>query len=327
MLTECRNCGASFPVKNPAIVGQVKPCPKCGKKFRVELLDDDFDDIGEELPQRSASSSRSSKKKSSSRSKQGASSGPNLLPWIIGGVTFVVFAVGGFFLVRAFTNKVTEVVAETTVAVSDDKTKQSLHDLAIAMHNYHDNHNRLPSPGKSHDGKAGLSWRVHLLPYIEQAPLYNEFHLDEPWDSPHNLTLLDRMPKLYTSPDVTQAGFTTFRLVAGQASGSNSQQQPVVTAFTAEEGSRFRDLSDGMTNIVLVVSSGPSTAVEWTKPETIPFNETNPLAEFGSPAGKSFYVVAGDGRVHSIRPDADPAIVARLLLCNDGNPVNFADVQ
>ena len=43
-------------------------------------------------------------------------------------------------------------------------------------------------------GKPLLSWRVAILPGLEQGNLYKQFRLDEPWDSPHNLTLLPLMP-------------------------------------------------------------------------------------------------------------------------------------
>src|SRR5271155_415299 len=58
----------------------------------------------------------------------------------------------------------------------------------------------------SKDGKTPLlSWRVAILPYIEHEALYQQFKLDEPWDSPHNKKLLDKMPKLY-APTVNLKG-------------------------------------------------------------------------------------------------------------------------
>ncbi|MEQ8788046.1 MAG: hypothetical protein RIC55_17190 [Pirellulaceae bacterium] len=42
-----------------------------------------------------------------------------------------------------------------------------------------------------------LSWRVAMLPGLYCRTLYGEFHLDEPWDSPHNLKLLKHMPTAY----------------------------------------------------------------------------------------------------------------------------------
>src|SRR5262249_57243764 len=71
----------------------------------------------------------------------------------------------------------------------------------MAMHNYQDDHGQLP-PAVVYgpDGTPLYSWRVLILPYIEEQDLYKQFHLDEPWDSPHNLTLLERMPSTYKAP-------------------------------------------------------------------------------------------------------------------------------
>ena len=81
-------------------------------------------------------------------------------------------------------------------------SQNNLKQLAIAVHNYASTYqNRLPSAAiYSKDGKPLLSWRVTLLPYVEEDALYKEFKLDEPWDSEHNKKLLARMPKVYAPP-------------------------------------------------------------------------------------------------------------------------------
>ncbi len=73
--------------------------------------------------------------------------------------------------------------------------------IGLAMHNYLDANSHFP-PAASVDkaGKPLLSWRVMILPYIDQDQLYKQFHLDEPWDSEHNKKLIDKMPQIYASP-------------------------------------------------------------------------------------------------------------------------------
>ena len=64
------------------------------------------------------------------------------------------------------------------------------------MHNYQAVNQTFP-PAASVDkqGKPLLSWRVAILPYLEQQELYNKFKLDEPWDSPrNNKELIQYMP-------------------------------------------------------------------------------------------------------------------------------------
>ena len=82
----------------------------------------------------------------------------------------------------------------------------NLKQIGLAFHNYHEANGCLP-PAAITDGsgKPLLSWRVALLPFIEASPLYSRFHLDEPWDSPHNLALLDPMPSSTPAPVTSPA--------------------------------------------------------------------------------------------------------------------------
>ncbi len=66
--------------------------------------------------------------------------------------------------------------------------------IALACHMYIDSHKRFPTDIVDADGKPLLSWRVAILPYLEQQGLYNQLHLDEPWDSDHNRQVLSSMP-------------------------------------------------------------------------------------------------------------------------------------
>ncbi|HTU20905.1 MAG TPA: sigma-70 family RNA polymerase sigma factor [Gemmataceae bacterium] len=92
------------------------------------------------------------------------------------------------------------------------RSRLNLKKLALAMHNYNDTFNHLP-PAAITDkkGKALLSWRVALLPYLEQQELYRQFKLDEPWNSPHNFKLLSKMPAVYAPPGIkTRRPYSTF---------------------------------------------------------------------------------------------------------------------
>src|SRR5438093_7201056 len=92
--------------------------------------------------------------------------------------------------------------ADDKPAANEKEARQTsvnnLKQLALAMHNYHDTYGHLPPAAlKNKKGKPLLSWRVALLPFVEEDKLYKEFRLDEPWDSAHNKKLLAKMPKLF----------------------------------------------------------------------------------------------------------------------------------
>ena len=80
-----------------------------------------------------------------------------------------------------------EIAADEPKAKSDTALMRAsshhLKQIGLAAHNYHDTYAQFPAFSKSEKGRPLLSWRVMVLPFLEQAALYNEFHLDEPWDS------------------------------------------------------------------------------------------------------------------------------------------------
>lgn len=73
--------------------------------------------------------------------------------------------------------------------------------IVLAWQYYHDFHGEFPPlVVRDKNGKSLYSWRVALLPFLEQEQLYDQFHHDEPWDSPHNLELVKRMPRIFQDP-------------------------------------------------------------------------------------------------------------------------------
>src|SRR5262249_31943352 len=135
----------------------------------------------------------------------------------------------------------------------------------------------------SKDGKPLLSWRVAVLPYLEQVPLYRKFKLDEPWDSPHNKALLKYMPPSFISPEEQPSSepYTTDYQVFVGNSG------PVGPVF--EPGAQFQmrlgsGIPDGNSSTFLVVEASP--AVPWTKPEDLAYAPAHPPQAGGSLQGR-----------------------------------------
>jgi hypothetical protein len=190
----------------------------------------------------------------------------------------------------------------------------NLRQIAIAMHNFHETFNHLPvadGNGETGDGKkSGLSWRVHILPYLDQAELYNQFHLDEAWDSPHNMALVNQMPDVFKVPGVDQPGQTTVHVFASAN-----------TPFDPEKPIGFRDIVDGTSNTIMNVVAGPETAAPWTKPGGLTLDPANPAGALGTP-GPSFAAAFCDASVKNISVNLDPQVLSNLIQFNDGNPVS-----
>jgi hypothetical protein len=188
------------------------------------------------------------------------------------------------------------------------KSSNNLKQLLIAMHNYHDTNGRLPTAAiYSKDGKPLLSWRVALLPYLEEQQLYKQFHLDEPWDSEHNKKLLAQMPKVFAPVGVkTKEPNTTFyQVFTGKG-----------TLFEGNRGIRFPEVTDGLSNTIMMAEAG--TPVPWTKPEDMAFDGDKPLPKLGGVFDGNFFIAFADGSVRFVNKKFNEKILRKAITRADG---------
>ncbi len=203
-------------------------------------------------------------------------------------------------------------VQKVRQAAARIQSSNNLKQLALAMFNHHDTMGTFPPAySVNKDGKPLLSWRVHILPYIEQDNLYKQFHLDEPWDSEHNKKLIEKMPKTYRSPASAAApGMTNYLTVRGKD-----------TMFPGDKGIKIADVTDGLSNTIAIVEASDKKAVIWTKPDDFEFNEKNPADGLLGLWSNGFLAALGDGSVRMIAGTIDPKVLKDLFLRNDGNPI------
>jgi hypothetical protein len=176
----------------------------------------------------------------------------------------------------------------------------NLKQIGIALHNFGDTYKRLPPPAIcSKAGKPLLSWRVAILPFIEQNALYKEFKLDEPWDSAHNKKLLEKMPQVYATPGVkTKHPHTTFyQAIVGPGAAWELTPRPNIL-FNAEGVRWPAGFTDGTSNTILVVETGE--AVPWTRPDDVRYDPKKKLPKLGGVFKAGFHVVMADGSVRII---------------------------
>jgi RNA polymerase sigma factor (sigma-70 family) len=171
-------------------------------------------------------------------------------------------------------------------------------------------------PGARTGGKALLSWRVAILPYLDQNELYKQFHLNEPWDSPHNIKLLPKMPKVFAAPGIkTKAPYSTYyQVFVGKG-----------TVFEKYRGIRLPDIFDGTSNTILIVEAG--CAVPWTKPADLHYAADEPLPELGGIFDDVIHAAFADGAVHTLLRNCDQDTLRKAIVRDDGYPVDWAKLQ
>ncbi|GAB4131001.1 DUF1559 domain-containing protein [Thermopirellula anaerolimosa] len=188
----------------------------------------------------------------------------------------------------------------------------NLKQLGLAMHNYHDVYRRFPARAIfDSEGRPLLSWRVEILPFLECQDLYEQFHLDEPWDSEHNKTLIPLMPEVYKNPSAaTEPGMAHYLALVGPG-----------TLFEGREPRTFADIRDGTSNTIMLVEVNPDRAVVWTQPNDLEFDPENPLNGLGSAHPGGFGVLLCDGSVRFVSAVIDAVTFRRLAQIADGEVV------
>jgi hypothetical protein len=197
-------------------------------------------------------------------------------------------------------------------------THVQLKQLGLAMNHYENVHGRFPPAalyGK--DGKPLLSWRILLLPYLEQEDLrglYEQFNLEEPWDGPQNIQLLSKMPKVYGyipgKAPKPQRNHTFFKVFVGKG-----------TMFEDKEGVHFRDITDGTSHTIMIVEGGE--AVPWTKPEDIPYAADEPLRRLATVRLGGFYAAMVDASVLFLTDNVTEAKIRALITRNGGERIDW----
>jgi hypothetical protein len=214
----------------------------------------------------------------------------------------------------AYRKTVAAAVASAAVRIRDAaermKSANNLKQFGLAIFNYHDTYGFYPFQNiPKEQMHPGLSWRVAILPFIEQDNLYRQFKLDEPWDSENNKKLIEKMPKIFVVPGglETKAGQTYYRMFDGPG--------------TLYRMKTIRDVTDGTSNTLMVVEAGEP--VIWTKPDELPYDPDKPLPKVGGHFPGGFNALFGDASVRFIRKGIDEKVLRALITANGGEPVTL----
>jgi hypothetical protein len=336
-------CGKVLQAKEEYI-GLEITCPACGKTMAIPDLGKAIQPTTEPAvgrPSQTAPPGAQAERPRAQRPPQPEMSGKALAALILGGLTFLLpvvaaipalvlgilalrdiarrsgqltgkgLAIGGLALAVAGNITILPIVLVyqgVRESRAQGRSADNLKQLALGMHAYHDTYHRFPAAGNvlGPPNTRPHSWRVAILPYIEQEALFRQYRLEEPWDSPHNLELLSQMPEVYAPVHgkTLPAGMTYYQVFTGP----NTPFRP------GNSAPRMVDFTDGTSNTILIAEG--EEAVPWTKPVDIEISPARPLPRLGGMWRDGFIAAMADGSVrwvdtrrireHTLRLAIDP---------------------
>ena len=187
--------------------------------------------------------------------------------------------------------------------------------MSLAVANYHDQHGHYPAAYTvDAGGNPRTSWRLALLPYLEEGKLHDQYASDDRWDSPRNQHVLSQMPSYYVFHGEHHPGVTVTNYLA------------VVGGETAWPGAATLsrdDVTDGLSRTILIVENH-GAAIQWLEPRDLLFDRMS--FEIGSPAGLSSKyldpaVAMLDGSTRQVGAEVTPEALRAVLTASGGENV------
>ena len=293
----CPHCGTSTQVADQ-YAGQSGPCKSCGNTIQIPHAGAYQGKPGP-APHHAASSS---------------SSGTIIIVVILIAVIGTV-TVGGVLVALLL-----PAVQAAREAARRMQCSNNLKQVALAMHNYHDAYKAFPPAYTvDADGNKLHSWRTLLLPFIEQASLYDQIDLDKPWDAPENQPIAETVISNYTCPSGPDGmvPYTSYMVIVGSG-----------TIFEDENGMAIENITDGISNTILVVEV-EGQQVPWMEPTDLSLDQMQMAINGGSTESGSNHpggvmAALADGSVRFIADTIDPNMLRNLITRNDGQAIgNF----
>ena len=198
----------------------------------------------------------------------------------------------------------------------------NIRNLSMALHYYHDQHGSFPPAYiADENGNPMHSWRVLILPYIEERDLYDQYDFDEPWDGPNNSLLHDKVVDLFNCPYESGQTDTTYVAIVGDG-----------TAWPGPTGATYEDFArDGMAGTIHLVETHNS-GIHWMEPRDLDFatmattiNQGPPGRCISSHHGAGANVAMADGSVHFLPDTISGKTVQSLVTIEGGEIVNPDD--
>ena len=229
----------------------------------------------------------------------------------------VLSSLGIVWTLMVMTLMLLPAVQQVREAARRTASQNNIRQQIIGMHNYVSVNQSFPQLDKS-----GLSWRVHLLPYLGENELYEQFRLDEPWDSSHNIQLLDQMPRVYDSLSANLPPGMTLYQVPYTDVNDPSYQNVSALFDTSGDNVSFKDILDGASNTIAIIEVDQQAAVEWTRPSDWKFDPGDPMHDLGGFRRGQILVGMADGMTLLLSDKIDSESFKAMITRSGGEIVS-----
>ncbi len=302
----CPHCGMTTNVAEQ-YAGQTGPCAGCGKTITVPALSADSPFGGGPVPKR------------------------GLSPWVTCLIVAAVAIPAVLFVGGILVALLLPAVQAAREAARRVQCTNNLKQISLALHNYAQQYKCFPPAYiADKDGKPMHSWRVLILPFLEENELYRQYKFDEPWDGPHNKLLAARMPSFYRCPTEHGDSFapeTSYAMIVGPHAFSDGP-----TPRSPEQ----IGMKDGLSNTIMAAECA-GAGINWMEPrdldtEKMTFHidtssdHSKPTTDISSCHPGTANVAFGDGSVRALSSSTDPKVLEALTTIDGGETIRAEDL-
>lgn len=227
-------------------------------------------------------------------------------------------------------------VQQAREAARRSQSKNNLKMIGLALHNYHDTFNGFPAgthPNEDLKPEERLSWHVDLLPYLDQAQLFNQIDFDAAWDAESNARVLALPVPTLLNPGLSvdprsKYGLTHYVGLAGLGKDGPMRKvgDPKAGFFAYDRVTRIQDITDGTSNTIAVAEASKDLGA-WGAGGRATIRALTQKPYINGPDGLGgvfrggVQVLFADGRVQFISENIDPAVMEALTTIAGGEAV------
>ncbi|QDV52534.1 DUF1559 family PulG-like putative transporter [Gimesia fumaroli] len=155
-------------------------------------------------------------------------------------------------------------VQQAREAARRSQCKNNLKQIGLALHNYHDNFQTFP-PGDVRDFYSGLdswstsqiTWMARILPFVDQAPLYNQINFERApgTGGSNNSVRREKIPAFRCPSDSSRqprSDYAPTNYLACRGTDWHSGRDETESMFSVISRMKIRDVEDGTSNTIMV---------------------------------------------------------------------------